>query len=157
MIKALITDFSRVLFFPKERKYLGSLNGLHKTLSVQSSYKILDHFELDIPLLEYYTSLAKQLSVYIFTSETIQDAPELQRFLQPIFKDVFSAMKMGLDKKEVSAYQQLAKEIQLSPAEIIYIDDSESNILAAQKAGLQTILFKNNDSLKRELQAKLEE
>ncbi len=155
MIKAIITDFSRVLLFPKDKSYHGSLNGLHRDLSIQPNYRLLDSFELNTGLLEYYKSLAEKLDLYVFTSETIQDSPELQPFIKPVFKEVFSAMKMEVDKKNENAYKKLVATVNLDPAEIIYIDDSEANIEAAKKAGLQTILFKDNDHLKTELQAKL--
>ncbi|MDO8451410.1 MAG: HAD-IA family hydrolase [bacterium] len=155
MIKALITDFSRVLLFPKDKSYSGSLNGLHRDLSIQPNYRLLDSFELNTQLLEYYKSLAGKLDLFVFTSESIQDSPELQPFIKPVFKEIFSAMKMEIDKKEESAYKKLVTAVNLDPAEIIYIDDSETNIDAAKKAGLQTILFKDNESLKTELQAKL--
>lgn len=155
MIKALITDFSRVLLFPKDKSYSGSLNGLHRDLSTQANYKLLDSFELNTELLEYYKSLAEKLDLYVFTSESIQDSPELQPFIKPIFKEIFSAMKMGVAKKDENAYRKLIATVNLDPSEMVYIDDSEVNIEAANKAGLQTILFKDNESLKTELQGKL--
>jgi hypothetical protein len=33
MIKAIVSDFSRVLLFPKDKNYQDSLNALHKQLS----------------------------------------------------------------------------------------------------------------------------
>jgi FMN phosphatase YigB (HAD superfamily) len=155
MIKALMTDFSRVLLFPKDKSYSGSLNGLHRDLSSQANYKLLDSFELNTELLEYYKSLAAKLELYVFTSESIQDSPELQPFIKSVFKETFSAMKMEVDKKDENAYKKLVATVNLDPAEIVYIDDSEVNVEAAKKAGLQTILFKDNESLKTELQAKL--
>lgn len=155
MIKALITDFSRVLLFTKDKSYSGSLNGLHRDLSTQPNYRLLDNFELNIELLEYYKSLVEKLDLYVFTSESIQDSPELQPFIKPVFKEIFSAKKMEVDKKDENAYKELVATVNLDPTEIVYIDDSEVNIEAAKKAGLQTILFKDNESLETELQAKL--
>lgn len=156
MIKALVTDFSRVLLFPKDKTYTGSLNGLLRDLSTQANYKLLDSFELNTELLEYYKSLAEKLDLYVFTSERIQDSPEFQPFIKPVFKEIFSALKMEVDKKDEDAYKKLVTTVNLDPTEIIYIDDSEVNIEAANKAGLQTILFKDNESLKTELHNKLE-
>src|SRR5579862_9428561 len=120
MIKALITDFSRVLLFPKDKNYKGSLNALHKEFSIQQEYKLVDHFELNNELLHYYKSLGDKVELYLFTSEIIQDAPELQPFLQPAFKGVYSALKMGVDKKDENAYRQVVSLVGFAPDEIIY-------------------------------------
>jgi FMN phosphatase YigB (HAD superfamily) len=157
MIKALITDLSRVILFPKDKSYTGSLNSLHRDLSTHLNYRLLDNFELNSELLNYYKSLGNKLDLYLFTSEIIQDSPELQPFIKPNFKAVYSALSMGVGKKDEDAYLQLSSKIDIEPDEIVYIDDNEINLNAAKKAGLQTILYKDNDTLKTELQAKLKE
>jgi len=73
MIKAIVSDFSRVLLFPKDKSYQGSLNALHKELSEKPSYNALDFFELNVGLLDFYKSLKDRIPVYIFTSDVIQD------------------------------------------------------------------------------------
>ena len=156
MIKALITDVSRVLLFPKDKSYSGGLNALHKEKSSEPDYKFLDYFELNIELLEYYKSLKDKLDLYIFTSETIQDAPELQPDLKLVFKHIFSASKMDISKKENSAYKKLIKEVGLNSEEIIYIDDSQENINAAKQTGLQTILYIDNKQAVSEIMELIE-
>lgn len=121
MIRALITDFSRVLLLPKDRSYSGSLNQLHKDLSVKDNYKLLDNFELDLKLLNYYISLKSKLDLYIFTSESIQDSPELTPFLAPVFKNIYSALKMGVDKKDISAYTKLIDEVGYSQKKLFML------------------------------------
>jgi FMN phosphatase YigB (HAD superfamily) len=155
MIKALITDFSRVLLFPKNKNYKDSLNTLHKQLSTQSGYRLLDHFELNNELLDYYKSLGDKLDIFLFTSETIQDSPELTPFVQPIFKAVYSALKMGVSKKDEEAYHKLSSMTGFAPDDSIYVDDSEINITTAKKAGFQTILYKNNESLKNKVREQI--
>lgn len=147
MIKAIVSDFSRVLLFPKDKNYLDSLNALHKELSQKSGYNALDHFELNIALLNFYKSLDSKTPVYIFTSDTIQDAPEFQPYLQPVFNEVLSAKKMSTDKKIPNAYKLVAAHLGLSPDEILYIDDAPENIQAAKTAGLNTFLYAGYEKL----------
>ncbi len=89
--------------------------------------------------------MKNKLDLYIFTSETIQDDPELKPDLKPVFKEIFSASKMSILKKETSAYKRLIEEVKLNPNEVIYVDDSKENINAAKDTGLQTILYTNNN------------
>ena len=147
MIKAIVSDFSKVLLFPKDTQYLGSLNALHKELSQQANYNALEHFELNHALLDFYQSLKDALPLYIFTSDVIQDSPEFQPYLQPVFTSILSAKKMNTDKKISAAYLLVAAELKLNPDEILYIDDALENIQAAKIAGLNTILYINLEEL----------
>lgn len=147
MIKAIVSDFSRVILFPKDKNYLYSLNALHKELSQKPGYSALDHFELNISLLDFYKSLKDKTPIYIFTSDAIQDAPEFQPYLQPVFKEILSAKKMSTDKKFPEAYKLIATHLNLSPNEILYIDDAPENIYAAKTAGLNTFLYENYEQL----------
>lgn len=156
MIKAIVSDFSRVVLFPKDKKYAGTLNQLHKDLSLQSNYKPLDYFDLNNELLDYYRSLKDKLKLYIFTSDVIQEAPEFQPFLQPIFNRVFSASKMNTNKKDPEAYKKIIADLNLLPTDILYIDDNTENINAAANTGLHTILYQNNQQLFREIIKEIE-
>lgn len=151
MIKAIVSDFSRVLLFPKDKNYLDSLNALHKELFQKPGYNALDHFELNVELLNFYKSLKDKTPIYIFTSDSIQDTIEFQPYLQPVFKDILSAKKMNTDKKSSAAYELVATHLNLNPDEILYIDDSAENILAAKIAGLNTLLYEDLQKLTNQI------
>ncbi|KKS90558.1 MAG: hypothetical protein UW69_C0008G0028 [Microgenomates group bacterium GW2011_GWA2_44_7] len=155
MIKAIVSDFSRVLLFPKDKSYQGSLNALHKELSEKPSYNALDFFELNVGLLDFYKSLKDRIPVYIFTSDVIQDSPEFQPYLQPVFKEVLSAKKMNTDKKTSEAYGLVASHLKLGPNEILYVDDAPENIQAAKTAGLNTFLYKDYENLLNQIREAL--
>lgn len=144
MVQALIFDFSRVLLFPKDETYAGTLNELHKNLSSQVGYKLLDHFYLNEELLSHIHSLKERVSSYMFTSETIQESPELLPMLGEIFNKVYSSLRINLSKNNPEAYRYIAKDIKVTPENIAFIDDSETNLKAAGAAGLQTIHYENN-------------
>lgn len=156
MIKALVSDLSRVLLLPKDKSYLGTLNGLHRELSQNPDYKLFNYFELNNELLEFYKSLKGKIVLYMFTSETIQDSPELEPYLKPVFNKIYSALKMGIGKEESLAYKTIASDMRLQPEEILYIDDSMANIGPALTVGLQAILYKDNESIISEIKSKLE-
>ena len=103
MQKSIIFDFSRVLLFPKDKTYYGSLNEKHRTLSENPDYYLLDYFVVNEELLEHLSFLKTKYRLFIFTSETIQDDLSLKPFLLPLFEGIFSAMKLGLDKTDSSS------------------------------------------------------
>lgn len=147
MIKAIVSDFSRVLLFPKDTSHQGGLNVLHKKLSQNPEYNPLDHFELNMELLDFYRSLKEKYPLYIFTKDSIQEAPEFQKYLQPVFEKIFSASKMNTSKKDPEAYRKIAADLDLNPETILYIDDSAENIEAANKANLHSIQYQTNEVL----------
>ncbi|MDD5711102.1 MAG: HAD-IA family hydrolase [Candidatus Colwellbacteria bacterium] len=151
MIKALISDVARVLLFPKDSGYEGELNGLYKTGRGKESFNFSDYFEINTELLEFYRKLSNNLNLYIFTSDILQDAPELQKYWSGLFKDVYSASKMGTHKSKPEAYKILAGRIGLRPEEIVFVDDNLINTEAAKEAGLQTIRYLDNKTLEQDL------
>ena len=144
MITAILSDFSRVLLFPKDTSYTGSLNELHRNLLEKEGYNILDYFALNTELLTFYKNIQDKVDLYIFTSETIQDDPNVQPFITPLFKEVYSAQKLGLDKKDPTSYESIANDIGKSVDEIIFLDDSSTNVEAAKEAGMHALLYQTN-------------
>jgi HAD superfamily hydrolase (TIGR01509 family) len=144
MVQAIVTDFSRVLLFPVDKTYQGGLNPLNNRLLAEDpDYDFWQYFKLNKELLEYYKSL--DLPVYIFTSETIQNHPAVKDMLSGFFKGVISAKNLGAQKTDSAAYSSIAKELEVQAEDLLYIDDKQENIDAAQSAGCKTVLYKSNE------------
>lgn len=143
MIKMVLSDFSRVLLFPVNENYTGSLNELHSQRATDPSYTFFDTFSLNTQLLEWLAEVKQthHLKIGMFTSETIQEYAALQSFLTPVFDDVFSAKKLGISKSDPQAYKDLSTQLQILPSEMVYIDDAIPNVAAATSAGLHTVQF----------------
>ena len=152
MIKALVSDVSRVLLFPIDDDYKGSLNRLYKEIKDKPSGSFFSHFRVNEELLDYYKKLTNKLDFYIFTSDIIQDAPELQTYWKDIFKEIYSASKMNVNKSEESAYKKLIQKLNQEPNQILYIDDNNINIASAKQTGLHTILYKSNKKLFQQIE-----
>jgi len=144
MIKTIIFDFSRVLLFPKDPNYSGSLNQLYKTINDKKDFQIYQHYNLNGEILEYFKKIKDQFNLYIFTSGTIQADSELRKVLEPIFKEIFTVSKIGISKTDTNSYQHISNKLGTSSEEILFIDDTEENIQTATKAGWNTILYKSN-------------
>lgn len=153
-IKAAVFDFGRVLIFPKDNGYFGSLNDLHKVLSASPNYNFFDHFELNQELLNFIKEkkTEKNLAVYLFTKGVLKDAPECQRFIGGVFKEVYVAENIRLNKSDPRAYKYLSDSIAESPGEILYVDDHRDDTQAAEQAGLITITFRNNMQFETEFE-----
>lgn len=155
MVSTILSDFSRVLLFPVDRNYSGGLNALNKQLieKLGIEHPFFSYFELNSELLEFYKQLKNKCSVNIFTSDTIQDRPEVKEIINPIFSKIFSAKDYGLSKKDAASYSFLADKLGKKPNEILYIDDQLDNINAAKVAGFNTIRYTNNSDIKEKLKS----
>ncbi len=151
MIKALVSDFSRVLLLPIDAKHVGGLNALHKKLSAQGNYDFWTNFRLNDALLAFYKTLSARIDIYIFTAEYIQEYPALEPKLKGVFKNIFSAARLGVKKDDPQAYKAITTKIGLKPKEILYMDDSQTNCNAAKQAGMAVIHYQSNDQAKNEI------
>lgn len=146
-MKTLLFDFSRVLLFPVNESYSGSLNALYKEKMYTPGFDFFDYFKLNTELLDYLNIQKRLYSLNIFTSESIQDAPELKLAINPLFDRVFSAIDIGFSKKDPRAYGQIGDYLELVTNQITFIDDSLENIEAAEESGMNTIVYRSNSEL----------
>lgn len=153
MISTLLSDFSQVLLFPKNPFYLGSLNALFKEKSGDSGFSFFEFYSLNTELLDFYQQVKDKhkVEVHIFTTGTVQEHPDLQPFLQPVFDQVFTVAEMKIPKTDPLSFQTICKELAIKPEEVAFIDDSLRNIEAAQTVGLHGILYNSNDQAKRDI------
>ncbi len=153
MIQAIISDFSFTILFPKDES-ITLLNTFHAEHKEDVWYKILDYFTINKDILEIYKNF--NWKKYIFTTRHIQEEPEIQKEISWIFDWTFIASELNISKFGKQSYTFLAKEIWLSPENILFIDDSEKNIQAARDTDMQVFLYKKsrNGELKETLNVK---
>ncbi len=149
MIKTILSDFARVILFPKDTVYEGGLNPLHSKLQQEHSpYVFLDYFYFNEELLDFYMVLKPQYELAIVTETVaIQQILEVRARMREIFDNVFTTNDIGLPKSDFRTYLHVAKKLGKDPDEIVFIDDRVVNIVAAQNAGLQTIQYRSNEQL----------
>lgn len=146
-IKAIISDFSRVILLPKDPQLQGSLNEYHKQNSTYEDYVFWDHFVLNNELLNYYEVLKQKFEIYLFTSGNIQETSEIRTKLFGKFEAIFKVEDDKIEKKFSEAYTKLAEKINRKPEEILYVDDLEVNIEAAKLSGMLTHQYIDNQTL----------
>lgn len=151
MIKAIVFDFSGVIFFHKDENYTGSHNKLHEELVNKTDYKVFDYFRLNEELLNFLKTLKGKYRLFIFSAGRIQDRLEVKEALNQIFDRIFSVDEIGFPKNNEQSYIEISKKMNTSPADIIFIDDTIENVDSAKKAGLNVIRFSNNENLMSKL------
>lgn len=158
--QVILMDLGQVLIFSTEEGHQGKLNPRHKELleTQGENYNFFNHFGLNERLLELLAQLKEKYSIYMITEGDIQNHPQLREKLESVFDygKIVSTGSVGLDKKTPEAYEYVTKMLGISPKEILFIDDSETNIDAAKQQGLQTILFSSEDQVVTQLKNQLD-
>ena len=144
MKKILVSDFSRVLLFPKDEIYRSGLNKLYGQTSAAGD-RFEDYFKLNEALLIELEKL--EIDKYIFTTGTVQDAPEIKDRVKAVFKKVFNVPMIGVRKADSRAYLKLCSEIGAEPVQVMFIDDTSANVEAAKEAGLHAVVYENNEQI----------
>ena len=68
------------------------------------------------------------------------------------FDRLYISYRMGKGKRDHSLYDDIARDLGLEPQQILFIDDNPGNIQRAASRGWQTILFRDEQTLRSELQ-----
>lgn len=147
MIKAILSDFSRVLLLPLDESYCGGLNALHKELLTSGDYDFWQHFKINDELLAIYQQYQKSIEVAILTEGHIQDYPPVKERIAGTFKHVFSAADLGLKKDDPQVYALAAAKLGITPDQIMYIDDRQKNIDAAKQVGMGVHQYIDNETI----------
>ena len=68
-----------------------------------------------------------------------------------IFDEVYASNLIGISKPDPDFYRYILKKEGIKPKNTVFVDDSEENILSAQKIGINSILFTDSESLKQQI------
>jgi len=71
----------------------------------------------------------------------------LNQGVYEIFDEVYASNLMGISKPDPDFYWHILNKEGVKPENTIFVDDTEENIISAQKIGIKSILFTDPDSL----------
>lgn len=89
----------------------------------------------------------------------VNTPPKLLEYLRQeiplnLFDEAVFSCETGLMKPDKRIFEMIAKKLGIKTEECLLIDDSQENIEAAKKLGMQTIKFEDYSNLEKELKAK---
>ena len=81
------------------------------------------------------------INKYLFRNHQLEN-------LHALFSKVYLSHEIGMRKPDISTFEWVIKDANILAKETLFIEDSIQHIESAQKVGLQTHLWKSNESLK---------
>ena len=79
--------------------------------------------------------------------ELLLDHHEISHY----FDVVFNSHSIGMAKPDEETYRFVLEELQVTPGELLFIDDKERNTLVAERLGISSIVFRDTPGLAAEL------
>ena len=105
---------------------------------------------------ELVVKAAKKWPLYMFSNTNITHyrcwKKAYRTMLLPL-THIFTSHEMGLRKPAASAYQQVLQRIGLQPPQVLFFDDRQDNIAAADQLGILTLLVSHPDEMRRSILA----
>ena len=141
MITTLLFDYIRVLYLPSDQPVLPAS----------------DSQPLNFALLDFIRPLQSSYELHIFTSGHVPADPTLRQHLEPLFKRIFTTTHLGLPKSNPEVFRVIARELAIQAEEILFIDDTRDNVMAAQQAGLAAIQYITLQQTKQAISQALQE
>tara|TARA_B100000886_G_C20410470_1_gene486784 strand:- start:1396 stop:2031 length:636 start_codon:yes stop_codon:yes gene_type:complete len=102
-------------------------------------------------------NISKRYRLYLLSNTNIIHIDYINKYLfknyqlkslNPLFSKVYLSHEIGMRKPDVSTFEWVIKDANILARETLFIEDSIQHIENAQKVGIQTHLWKSNESLK---------
>ncbi len=164
-IDHLLTNFGQSGFFLDWEKGNLSLEDFRKEIRKLATKEISDNqidtawasFLLDIPeerieLLrklknKFHLSLLSNTNPIHAELNTVNELNKHGESLESLFDHLFFSYKMGLTKPHSEIYKQVIEELNVEPANCLFLDDGQKNIVSARSFGIPSYLVKPGENL----------
>lgn len=145
-----------ILGIKNEEDYL---TDIIKTFNLKTSLKelnrIIENFNtVDESMIELVKKLKENYLLVVLNNESKGwNQYRIKKFyLNDYFELIFSSSDVGLAKPDKKIYKLVLNNLKgINPSEVLFIDNREENLPPAEELGIKTILFKNKNSLIKEL------
>lgn len=129
--------------------------GIDRDFTAEEYYSILKKFgqgDLNQELLSIIKKLKKKYKIFILSNNS---EPTYNSIMESEIKNLFDKIlfsyQVGIKKPNKKFFDKLLENTNLSYDNCLFIDDREDICDAAKKYGFNTIVFRNNEQLKKEL------
>jgi putative hydrolase of the HAD superfamily len=151
--KSLLQDFMKTKL-SKEEFFEKFISALDSSKNSNEFFYLLEIIpDLNTELLEFIKNLKKQYKIYLLSNNVSELFEQYEKKIN--FNDYFDLMflshELKISKTQDEIWDVLLSKVNCRPEELLFIDNKESYLEFARKRGIKTILFKNNEQVKKEI------
>jgi putative hydrolase of the HAD superfamily len=123
----------------------------------QLTARILDGFVVRPWMLQLVARLKSQgLVTGILSDQTDWlDRLDARYDFYRLFEPIYNSYYLGKGKRDPTLFSDVAADLGLEPAEILFIDDNPGNVARAESMGLQAIRYRDREGFLQALEARL--
>lgn len=158
-------ELESIFYIPEYRKFsVGEIDET-KLISIFLQQKdialnvksYIEIFKKGIEPIEGMKDILKSLSEKYFLATLINEGSEWANYkldvsgFRKFFKEHFISGDLKVAKPNPEIYKIALHRLNIKPEECIFIDDKKKNCEAAEKLGIESIVFENPNQLKKEL------
>jgi epoxide hydrolase-like predicted phosphatase len=122
-------------------------------MSAADTQKEINTNTADEELFDYIKTLKPEYKIGMLSNAAANHLSRLFTHEQvDMFNEIVLSYESEVIKPDIRAYKLIARKLGVAPAECIFVDDQQKHCDGAKKAGMQTILYKDFASFKKELE-----
>ena len=138
------------------KEFIGNLSkGINRNVIVKEYYSLHQKFgqgKLNEELISLIKNLKKRYKIFLLSNNSKPTYDSIVKSsLKKIFDKILFSYQVGIKKPNKEFFFKILEDTTFSPKNCLFIDDREDVCIAAKKYGFNTIVFKNNEQLKKEL------
>ncbi|MBI4117062.1 HAD-IA family hydrolase [Candidatus Pacearchaeota archaeon] len=150
-LKKLIIDCSKDKISKQEFCLISSKKLNISPLKFNQIYLCLLEVRLNKSLINSIKILKKKYKIILLADQFKDKEKIIRKLSKGLFNKYFFSFNIKSTKHTKKPFNHLLKHLNLNPKEVIFIDDSKSHIKIAKKLGINSILFRNNLQLIKDL------
>lgn len=129
------------------------LEGREQALALRAD--LWDTWVVDDKVLALIDRIRQRYRVAMLSNATdaLDDTLKARYQVADRFEPIFNSAKMGLAKPDEAIFQEMLRQLEVEPAEVVFIDDRAENVAAAAALGMHVAWFIHSDELERQLEA----
>ncbi len=147
-IRAIIFDIGGVLIDIDWKKYEED-----KHLNVQNDFYPYEYEQLNTDLARFVGDLRPRYKTATICNGGLRKAMNRKFGLGELVDLMIFDGEEGVAKPDARIYQLTLTRLGVQPDEVVFVDDKERNVDAAQQLGMHTVHFKNTAQAIAEVQA----
>jgi epoxide hydrolase-like predicted phosphatase len=108
---------------------------------------------LDENLVNYLRDLRPQYKTALLSNawDDLRQMIEEEWKIDDAFDEIIISAEVGLVKPDASIYQRMIADLDIVPAEAVFVDDFPENVAGARSQGLHAVQFNDSDQALRDL------
>lgn len=129
--------------------------GINRNFTTEEYYNILKKFgqgELNQELISLIKNLKKKYNIFLLSNNSEPTYLSIMNSdIKNLFDKILFSYQVGIKKPNKEFFDKLLENTVFSYEDCLFIDDREDICIAAKNYGFNTLVFKNNEQLKKEL------